>query len=103
MFFTNATFYRAIAVYFPRTEIFTQRTMTKIMIGFCWIVPLCLLLLPLSGAVGHFGLECGTRDCVIIKDGPGIKMYNFLTLFGFILPIITLVVANSAIYYKVKV
>ena len=53
--------------------------------------------------MGHFGLECGTRDCVVIKDEDGLKMYRFLTLVGFILPILVLIFANLAIYVKVKV
>ena len=90
-------------MYFPTRDIYSQRRTTKMTIAFCWVFPILLLVLPLSRAWGHFGKECGTRDCIIIREGSGKNYYTFLTLTGFILPIITLIAANIAIFMRVKV
>ena len=94
---------RCISVYFPRRDIYSQRRTTKMTIAFCWIFPIFLLSLPLTKMLGEFGLECGTRNCVIIRDKEGKTLASFLTIFGFLLPLITLIVCNIAIYIKVKV
>ena len=73
------------------------------LISICWMIPLLLLSMPLTKVFGSFGLACGTRDCVIIQDDAGKKFLNTLTLFGFLLPVFTLIIANIAIYAKVKV
>ena len=73
------------------------------LISICWMIPLVLLSMPLTKVFGSFGLECGTRDCVIIKDDAGKKFMGGLTLFGFLLPVFGLIIANIAIYTKVKV
>ena len=72
-------------------------------IAFCWIFPILLLSLPLTNLWGHFGLECGTKNCVIIQDDSGKKLRGFLGIFGFFLPLITLIICNIAIYIRVKV
>ena len=94
---------RCISVYFPRRDIYSQRRTTKIFISICWMIPILLLSMPLTKTFGSFGLECGTRDCVIIKDDAGRKFLSFLTLVGFLLPVFTLIIANIAIYARVKV
>ena len=94
---------RCISVYFPRRDIYSQRRTTKMLISICWMIPLLLLSMPLTKVFGSFGLACGTRDCVIIQDDAGKKFLNTLTLFGFLLPVFTLIIANIAIYAKVKV
>ena len=94
---------RCISVYFPRRDIYSQRRTTKIFISICWMIPILLLSMPLTKTFGSFGLACGTRDCVIIQDDAGKKFLNTLTLFGFLLPVFTLIIANIAIYAKVKV
>ena len=73
------------------------------LISICWMIPLLLLSLPLTKVFGSFGLACGTRDCVIIQDDAGKKFLSFLTLVGFLLPVFTLIIANIAIYARVKV
>ena len=95
--------YRCISVYFPRRDIYSQRKTAKMTIAFCWIFPILLLSLPLTKIWGHFGLECGTKNCVIIQDDSGRKLRDFLGLFGFFLPLITLIICNIAIYIRVKV
>lgn len=72
-------------------------------IAFCWVFPILLLSLPLTKLWGEFVLECGSRDCVIIKNEEGKSLLGFLTLFGFFLPVVTLIIANIAIYIRVKV
>ena len=72
-------------------------------IAFCWFFPILLLSLPLTNLWGHFGLECGTKNCVIIQDDSGKKLRGFLGIFGFFLPLITLIICNIAIYIRVKV
>ena len=72
-------------------------------IAFCWVFPILLLALPLTKLWGEFVLECGTRDCVIIRNEEGTRLLGFLTLFGFLLPVFTLIIANIAIFSRVKV
>ena len=99
----TVAFIRCISVYFPRRDIYSQRRTTKMTIAFCWIFPVILLFLPLAKLWGEFGLECGTKNCVILKTKDGKKLAGFLGIFGFFLPLITLIVCNIAIYIRVKV
>ena len=99
----NIASIRCISVYFPRRDIYSQRRTTKMTIAFCWIFPVLLLFLPLAKLWGEFGLECGTKNCVILKTKDGKTLAGFLGIFGFFLPLITLIVCNIAIYIRVKV
>ena len=99
----NIACIRCISVYFPRRDIYSQRRTTKMTIAFCWIFPVLLLFLPLAKLWGEFGLECGTKNCVILKTKDGKTLAGFLGIFGFFLPLITLIVCNIAIYIRVKV
>ena len=94
---------RCISVYFPRRDIYSQRKTAKMTIAFCWIFPIFMLSLPLTNLWGQFGLECGTKNCVILRDKSGKTLQSFLTLVGFFLPLLTLIICNIAIYIRVKV
>ncbi len=56
------SFSRWVMIYFPhRSDSVFSRTRSKIIIAFCWIVPVTFLLPSLFGLWGHHALECGPR------------------------------------------
>ncbi|XP_045592255.1 protein trapped in endoderm-1 [Procambarus clarkii] len=72
-----------------------------LMIAVVWLFSFGMMMPPLLGVWGRLGLDPPSFSCTILKkDGSSPK--KFLFLFGFLLPMIAIVVCYSAIYYKVR-
>ena len=98
------SFFRWVIIFFPNKaeKIFT-RLRSKIMILFCWALPLLFLLPSITGIYGMHGLECLSRSCTILKDRKEHSIKKFLIAFGTVLPTTILILTNTSIYFKVKV
>ena len=63
--------------------------------GFGIMVP------PLIGAWGRFGIDSQTFACNVVKEG-GSTPKKFFYLLGFLLPCVVMVMAYSCIYWRVR-
>ncbi len=88
-------------IYYPSKSdsLFTRRK-SKVIIGFCWLLPLLFLTPSLLGVYGKHGVNCVTRSCTIVEqDGRTPK--NIFLFTGLTLPCAVLVITNFMIFSKV--
>ena len=57
----------------------------------------------LSGLWGRHGLECNSRICTIIDDEDGQNPRNMLKFLAVVLPVMILIVADTSIFWKMRV
>ena len=79
---------------------FTRRK-SKVMIGFCWVVPFLMLLPSRLGVYGVHGLECNSRSCTLMDDDHGHNPKDIFLVIGLALPSLVLAVTNLLILYRV--
>lgn len=74
---------------------------TRAIIAFCWIFSFGLTLIPLFRLWGQFIIVPGTLYCGLMPlDGSSSRL--FLLSFGFIHPVITIVITYSLIWLKIR-
>lgn len=71
------------------------------MIALIWLFSFGMMIPPLFGLWGRLGLDPPSFSCTILKE-KGSSPKKFLFLFGFMLPMLAIIVCYSAIYYKVS-
>ncbi|KAK8718618.1 hypothetical protein OTU49_014599, partial [Cherax quadricarinatus] len=72
-----------------------------LMIAVVWLFSFGMMMPPLFGVWGRLGLDPPSFSCTILKN-EGSSPKKFLFLFGFLLPMVAIVICYSAIYYKVR-
>ncbi|XP_050731478.1 protein trapped in endoderm-1-like [Eriocheir sinensis] len=72
-----------------------------LMIALIWLFSFGMMVPPLFGLWGRLGLDPPSFSCTILKE-KGSSPKKFLFIFGFMLPMIAIIVCYSAIYYKVR-
>ena len=68
-----------------------------------WIVPIIVVLPPLTGIWGQIGLECNSRICTILKDDNGNNPKHYLKLLAVYGPGLVLIAADVSIFLKMRV
>merc|ERR1712032_390223 len=110
---TVVTLNRAAMLFLPtRVEkIFTNNKLiaghevpvnSMLLLTVCWLIPLITLIPTLNGRNGCMGLQKRTMSCTIIADSEGNTPKPMLYSVAFTIPLITMVVTDIAIYFKMR-
>ncbi|XP_054163941.1 G-protein coupled receptor moody-like [Oppia nitens] len=73
-----------------------------LMICFCWCFSFGLMMFPLLGIWGRFGLKVTTFSCTILADTGGHSPKKFLFVFGFVFPITVITICYTIIWIHVR-
>lgn len=74
----------------------------SLIIVFCWVGSFILLIPALFGVWGRFGYKEASFSCTILPSENGQSPKKVLFITGFFVPVATIIVAYSCIFYKVR-
>ncbi|XP_046406107.1 protein trapped in endoderm-1 [Ischnura elegans] len=77
------------------------RKYIALMLAFAWLFSFSMMVPPLAGYWGQFGLHAPTFSCTILKKN-GLSPKKFLFVFGFFLPCVVIITSYTCIYWKVR-
>ncbi|XP_071442866.1 protein trapped in endoderm-1-like [Hetaerina americana] len=92
--------YILIACHSFYDKLYTGKYITLMLI-FAWLFSFSMMVPPLAGYWGQFGLHPPTFSCTILKKN-GHSPKKFLFVFGFFLPCAVIIMSYTCIYWKVR-